>query len=123
MEKKRILIIDDETAFMEMVKLNLEETGRFLLRCENNPNEAIQAALSFFPDLILLDVIMPDLEGPDVLARFRDEPLLRNIPIIFLTATIRKDEIRDGGGLIGGHVFIAKPCSVTELISAIDSLL
>jgi len=123
MDRKKILIIDDESAFAEMVKLNLEESGRFLVQCESNPHDAVQSALSFFPDLILLDVIMPDIEGPDVVAKFRDEPLLRNIPIIFLTATIRKDEILDGGGLIGGHVFIAKPCSVNELISAINSQL
>lgn len=123
MNKTKILIIDDESLFTEMVKLNLEETGRFEVKIENDPRLAIQSALSFLPDLILLDIIMPDIEGPDVMAMFREEPLLRNVPIIFLTATIRKDEAQEGDGLIGGHLFLAKPCSVEDLISAIESQL
>ena len=121
MEKKKILIIDDEASFTEMVRLNLEETGRFAVRIENNPYNAVQSALAFLPDLILLDIIMPDIEGPDIVVLFREEPLLHNIPIIFLTATVRKDETAQDGGLIGGHVFIAKPCAVNDLLYAIDS--
>ena len=121
MEKKKILIVDDEVAFTEMVKLNLEATGRFFVKIENDPKMATQLALSFFPDLILLDIIMPDIEGPDVVALLREEPVLRDIPIIFLTATIRKNEAKEYAGLIGGHSFLAKPCSVDELILAIDS--
>lgn len=119
--KKKILIIDDEIAFTEMVKLNLEESGNFIVKIENDSSQALQAALLFFPDLILLDVIMPDIEGPDVVAMFRQEPLLRNVPVIYLTATIRKDEARAWDGSEGGSVFLAKPCSVQELITAINA--
>ncbi len=121
--KKKILIIDDEIAFTEMVKLNLEESGNFIVKIENDSSQALQAALLFFPDLILLDVIMPDIEGPDVVAMFRQEPLLRNVPVIYLTATIRKDEARAWDESEGGSVFLAKPCSVHELITAINAQL
>lgn len=120
MDKKKILVIDDEPSFTEMLKLNLEETGRFFVKCVNDPHQALETALLFLPDLILLDVIMPDIEGPDVLSMLKEEPLLRNIPIIFLTATVRKDEASEDDGLIGGHLFLAKPCSLSELINAID---
>jgi DNA-binding response OmpR family regulator len=123
MEKNKILIIDDEVAFTEMVKLNLVETGRFTVQIENDPQMAVATALEFMPDVILLDIIMPDLEGPDVMSMVRAEPLLKNTPIVFLTATVRRDETVEGDGLIGGHVFLAKPCTVDELINVIDSLL
>lgn len=121
MEKKKILIIDDEESFTEVLKLNLEETGDFYVQIENKPRHAVETALLFLPDLILLDVIMPDIEGPDVLSILREESLLQNIPIIFLTATIRRDEAKEQDGLIGGHLFLAKPCSVDELIFVINS--
>ena len=121
MQKKKILIVDDEVAFTEMVKLNLEATERFIVKIENDPKLTVETTLSFIPDVILLDVIMPDLEGPDVVAMLRKEPLLRNIPVIFLTATIRKTEAQGENGIIGGRLFLAKPCSVDELITAIDS--
>lgn len=123
MNQKNILIIDDEANFTEMVKLNLEETGRFIVKIENNPVRALQTAMAFLPDLVLLDIVMPDFEGPDVIAMFRQEPVLRNIPIIFLTATIRKDEA-DGNDIFAGrYVFLAKPCPVDDLINAIDQQL
>ncbi|MEW5894527.1 MAG: response regulator [Candidatus Omnitrophota bacterium] len=121
MNKKTVLIIDDEVAFTEMVKLNLEASGRFIVKIENNPHLTVSTALSCLPDVILLDVVMPDIEGPDVIGMFRKEPLLCDIPIIFLTATIRKTEAQGDDGVIGGHLFLAKPCSVDELIQAIDS--
>ncbi len=117
---KKVLIIDDEVAFTEMVKLNLEETGRFHVKIENDPRAAVTSALKFLPHIILLDVIMPEMEGPDILEAFRHEPLLRDVPIIFLTATVRKTEVKEQAGTIGGHMFLAKPCSVEELITTID---
>ena len=66
MEKKRILIIDDEAGFTRMVKLNLEKTGQFEVREENKATYALAAAREFKPDLIILDVIMPTMDGGDV---------------------------------------------------------
>ncbi len=121
--KYRILIVDDEPGFTEMVKLNLETTGRFLVKAENHGTNAVTAALEFGPDLILLDVIMPDVEGPDVCCQLKNDPRLTNVPIIFLTATIRKEEIDTPQGLIAGHSFLAKPSTPSELISCIEDRL
>jgi len=120
---KKILIIDDEIAFTEMVKLNLEESGRFHVRIENDSRQALQTAQEFSPDLILLDIIMPDIEGPDVAALFREDDQLSKIPIIYLTVTIRQDEAGEWDQSHGRSVFLAKPCSVDDLISAIDMYL
>ncbi len=66
MKKKKILVVDDERGFTKMVKLNLEANGNYDVKIQNNPLEALQTAVEFKPDVILLDVIMPDMEGPDV---------------------------------------------------------
>ena len=83
-EKKKILLVDDESSFTELLKLNLEETGRFFVKTENNPRHVLETALLFLPDLILLDIIMPDIEGPDILSIFKEEPLLKNTPVILI---------------------------------------
>jgi len=119
-EPKRILIVDDEVGFTEMVKLNLEDTGRFLVRIENDSTQAFETALGYRPHLILLDIIMPEMEGPDVLVELRSNEQTSKIPIIFLTATVRKSEVNEKRGFISGYPFLAKPCTVKELISTID---
>src|SRR6185503_7898156 len=87
-EKKRVLVIDDEASFARMVKLNLEKTGEFEVRVENKANYAVSTAREFRPDLILLDVIMPAMDGGDVSNQIKRDRTLRDIPLIFLTATV-----------------------------------
>src|SRR4026207_408556 len=83
-EKKRILIIDDEVSFARMVKINLEKTGMFEVRVENRAAAALPAAREFRPDLVLLDVIMPTMDGGDVAKQIKRDRTLRGTPIIFL---------------------------------------
>jgi len=119
--KKKILIIDDEPGFTEMVKLNLEATGNYLVKVENRGVRALQSALAYHPDLILLDIIMPDSEGPDICYQLQNHNSLQNTPIVFLTATIRKDEVASQNGNVGGHAFLAKPSNLKELIDCIEN--
>ena len=118
-EKKRILIVDDEKGFTSMLQLNLESMGEYEVRVENRPEHALQTALQFLPHIILLDVIMPNVEGPDVANIFHTSKELKEVPIIFLTATITKDEVDAQSGRIGGHCFVAKPSSLSDLTSSI----
>ena len=120
MEKKRVLIIDDEPGFTRMVKLNLEKTGFFEVREENKATYAIAAAREFKPDLILLDVIMPTMDGGDVAAHIKNDRLLKDVPIVFLTATVSRSEAGDVGLNSGGELFLAKPVSVESLIKCIN---
>jgi CheY-like chemotaxis protein len=121
MEKKRILIVDDEQSFTAMLKLNLESSGGYIVSVVNDSLQAIQTALNFQPALILLDIIMPDMEGPDVASEIQQNQTLQRIPIIFLTATVTKEEVDRENGLIGGHPFVAKPSNLTELIESIET--
>jgi len=82
--------------------------------------QAIAAACEFEPDLILLDVIMPDADGGEVAARLRAHEKLRNVPIVFLTAAVSKQELHGPSGLIGGRVFVAKPVNKRELLEVIE---
>lgn len=117
---KRILVVDDEAAITRLIKLNLEAAGGYLVFTENKASHAIDAARSFKPDLALLDIMMPEALGTDIAAQLQDDPRLRHIKIIFLTAIARKSET-DAGHPVGGQIIIAKPATVEELRTAIES--
>jgi len=119
----RILAVDDEPAITRMVKLNLERTGNYEVRTENLGSQAVAAAREFHPDLILLDVMMPDMEGDEVAARLREEPGLSDTKIIFMTAIVTRDDTEAMGSNIGGNEFLAKPVRTEELIAAIERVL
>lgn len=118
--KKRILIIDDETVTTRLIRLNLERTGNYEVREENDSVHALATAQEFQPDLVLLDVVMPELDGSDVVARLKTDAKLKNVPVVFLTATVRKSEVDAHGGIIGGFSFLGKPVSAAELIACVD---
>lgn len=118
--RKRILVVDDEPDMTLMIRLNLQKTGRFDVWEENEATRALSSARQVRPDLILLDVMMPDMDGGDVLIQLKDDPNLSKVPVIFLTATVLKEEIKSKGGTIGGHPFIPKPFQMKTLIDAID---
>jgi DNA-binding response OmpR family regulator len=119
-DKKRILIIDDEVSFTRMVKLNLEKTGAFDVRAENVASCAVPAARDFKPDLILLDVVMPTMDGGDIHAHIKRDRHLRDVPVIFLTATVSRREAGPAGMTSGGNLFLAKPISVEDLVKCIN---
>jgi CheY-like chemotaxis protein len=118
--QKNLLIVDDEPSFTRMVKRTLELTGRYRVRTENRGEAAIEAAREMHPDLILLDVMMPDVDGPEVAARLRDDPGLRHIPVVFLTAIVTKEETSATGSEIAGNPFLAKPVGTEDLIACIE---
>ena len=123
MSLKRLLLIDDEEPFTRLLKLNLEETGRFTVRVETDGRKALEAAHEFEPDLILLDVIMPEADGGEIAATMRADPKLKRVPIVFLTAAVSRQELEGPSGVIGGRLFVAKPVNKQALVQLIDSQL
>lgn len=121
--KRRILVVDDEPALTRMVKLNLERTGDFEVRTENMGSRALQAAREFKPDLIFLDVMMPDMGGDEVATQLKEDPELSQTRFVFMTAIVTKEETGATGSSIGGNVFLAKPVKTDELIATIDRVL
>ena len=120
MRKKRILIVDDEVALTRLMQIALEQGGKYEVRAENDSTEVIAAAIEFKPDIIVLDLIMPDQDGGDVAETLRIHPELKEIPIVFLSASVRKSEIDAHGGFLGGFPFLAKPTSATEISAFIE---
>src|SRR5712664_1150957 len=95
-EKRRILIVDNDPNTTHLVKVLLERTGRYLVLEENDASKAHQNARNFRPDLILLDVVMPETDGGEVAARVEADPELHNTPIVFLTALVTRAEAKSG---------------------------
>ena len=115
-EKKRILAVDDRASNTRLVKLYLERTNDYVVREENTATAALAAAVEFQPHLILMDVMMPDMDGGALAARFRANPQFKGVPIVFLTSAVTQSEIDAGGGLVGGFPFLAKPVVLAELV-------
>ena len=120
MEKKRILVIDDEKDLTELIKLNLEQTGKYEVKTENDGALGPEVAKAFKPDLILLDILMPDADGCEIGYQLENDEDTKNIPIVFLTAVVNEKEVRKSGGVMGGHPFIAKPVDTEKLIEVIE---
>ncbi len=123
MEKRKILVVDDEIGFANMVKLNLEATGNFEVQVETKGAAAAAAAKAFLPDLVFLDIIMPDISGSDVFAQFKEDLYLKTVPVVFLTAIVSSQEVSSNAGFIGGRPFLAKPVTTAQLVDCINKIL
>ena len=121
MMRRKVLLVDDDPAFTRLVKLNLEATGRYEVCEDNNPATALMMAHAFHPDVILLDIVMPEIDGGDLRAMFREDPALRNTPTVFLTALVDKHEVDRHQGHFADGDFLAKPVSPDELMDCIEA--
>jgi len=117
---KKILVVDDEKDLLEVLKVKLESVGYEVLTAENG-RDAIAKAKTQKPDLITLDIIMPDLDGAEVAEVLKHDPATKDIPIIFLTCLITKNE--EEKHVKGGRYFMAKPYESDELLRAISKYL
>ena len=115
MKPKHILIVDDEVGFTRLLKLNLERLGQHTVTIVNRPHEALAVARKDKPDLILLDVIMPGVDGTKLAENFKADPILWDVPIVFLTATVSQAESAHKGLQRGGFIFLSKPVELADL--------
>ncbi|TVQ67383.1 MAG: DNA-binding response regulator [Balneolaceae bacterium] len=119
--KKTILVVDDEKDLLDLIEYNLKKEGYLVLKAENG-EDGIALARDERPSLVLLDIMMPEVDGIEVCRRMRKDKELKLIPIIFLTA--RSDEKTEIEGLdIGADDFITKPISTSKLISRINAVM
>jgi two-component system OmpR family response regulator len=118
-EGARILVVDDEPNITDLLSTALRYTG-FTVAVAGNGRQALSQATTFLPELILLDVMLPDLDGFEVCRRLRDDGV--TVPVLFLTA---KDATEDkvGGLAIGGDDYVTKPFSLEEVIARIRAVL
>ncbi len=119
--KKRILCIEDEAAIRSMIRFSLEREG-FTVQEAADARTARDMAADQSPDLMLVDWMLPDLSGPELIRRFRSDPLTRDIPIIMLTAKSEEDDMIHGLDA-GADDYLIKPVSLKALSARIKALL
>lgn len=120
-ELKRILYVEDEPDIQAVAKIALEAVGGFELKVFSSGEEALANAVSYAPDLLLLDVMMPGMDGPTTLKALKELPELANTPAIFMTAKVQPAEVAEYKAL-GALDVIAKPfdpMTLSENIKAI----
>jgi DNA-binding response OmpR family regulator len=118
---KRVLIVDDEVNIVISLEFLLEQAG-YHVRVANNGEEGLEKIATFEPDLVLLDVMMPRMNGFEVCRRVRENPAWQDIKIIMLTAKGREVEITKGLAL-GANAYITKPFSTKELLAQVRQIL
>ena len=118
MAMKKILVVDDDPVILKLLEQHLTYAGYEVLIGKNGC-EAVAAAKEKHPNLILLDVSMPDMDGGEVAQELRGNPATKNIPIIFLTGILSKEEERAAGNVIAGNIFIAKPYEREKLLALV----
>lgn len=120
-EKYKVLIVDDEEDLLDMVSYNLKKEG-FKVYTAQNGKEGLQLAIDVFPDLILLDVMMPEMDGIEACMEIRSQPNLEGVVIAFLTAR-GEDYSQIAGFDSGADDYITKPIKPRVLVSRIKALL
>ena len=122
--KRRILIVDDDVPLTHMMKFNLEVTGAYEVRVVNHASDALAAVQSFQPEVILLDYIMPHLNGGDIYQRLQGDPEFQHIPVIMVTALVSNQEKKtEAPSNENGPLMIAKPVRFDKLRQHIDDCL
>jgi DNA-binding response OmpR family regulator len=118
MRRPKILIVDDEPELVRPLALML--TARFEVRSIYDATQALQAAVEFKPDLVLLDWVMPKMTGGDVAQQIRADSRVCDTRILFLSSIMMR---RDGFGEMAGFPAVAKPIGFSELVEAIENQL
>ena len=117
--KSRVLIVDDTSRFARSAQLFLEQTGNYFACALNDPRRALETARSFKPDLVLVDLIMPQADGLEVATQLEADWALHEVPIVFVTALITPEEAR-AGRRIDGHRIVAKPVRSSDLLRIVE---
>ena len=121
--KKRILILDDEMHFVDVMKMMLQMTGQYEVRTTVRSPTFLQVALDYRPDLILLDCMMPAMDGGEIAAQIQADPVLKDTPFMFLTATADKVETKASPCYEGEQTFLPKAMDLDALVKHIEAKL
>ena len=118
--KKNILIVDDEKDILDSLSVFLRRNGYGVFMATTG-KEGLKLAKKETPNLIILDLMLPDIDGSDVAVELLKTPDTRDIPIIFLTSIVTKSEQEEAGELIANRCIVAKPCSSEEILGLVKN--
>ncbi len=122
-EGKKILVVDDERDLCRILSNVLTSEGGYQVLTAHDGETGMMAAIRERPDLILLDIIMPGMSGGEMAEELQDNPVTASIPIIFMSALITENEVRNIGHHTGGRMIFAKPLVMGELFKHIKTVL
>ena len=122
-KKIKVLMIDDNRDLCQVIKDFLERTGRFEVPIFTEASSGISYAKAKKPDVILMDLMMPEMDGTQAAEELLEDDSTSEIPIIFITAAIKRAEVENNLGYIHGRPIIAKPVMPGEIIKRIESVL
>jgi DNA-binding response OmpR family regulator len=117
----RVLIVDDDKVIQQLLEVNLELEGYEVAKASNG-EEALAMVHDFAPDLVLLDVMMPKLDGREVCRRIKSDPATGGIPVIFLSARAQDMDVTSGLEL-GASAYITKPFDPVDLLETVSKVL
>ena len=122
MDTKKILIVDDERDTLSVLEKMLVSKGYSVVTADNG-NDAVILAKSERPNLIILDILMPGMDGPEIAMRLKENSKTTDIPVMFLTCLYAKAEEAEAGHMVGSEIIFAKPYDAEELVSTIEKLI
>ena len=121
--KKRVLVVEDQSAVCDLVSEMVQSHPRCVsVGTASDGLSAIELALRLKPDILVLDVIMPGVDGGELASRIKADSLLKEVPVIFLTATVSKREAAEGV-FTGGYLFLPKPVGLKNLVECMENVL
>jgi DNA-binding response OmpR family regulator len=123
MSKRRVLVVDDDVNLSRLAGMILENSGKYEVMILNQSARALAAAIQFQAEVMLLDVDMPGLSGGDLAREAALDSRLRDVPILFLTGLVRREETLNGPIESGGRQFLAKPVDPAQLLAAVGALI
>ena len=115
----RVLIVDNNPEFTRRASLLLQHTHHYIVCEENDPDRALETARSFKPDLVIVDLVMPQVDGLEVAMQLEADWALHAVPIVFVTTLITPEEALDGRR-INGHRVVPKPTHGFDLIRVVE---
>lgn len=121
-DKKKILIVDDEKDVLFMLEKSLTAEKYSFIKADKG-GDALVLAKSEHPDLIILNLEMPDMYGGDITRMLKDDPETKDIPVMFLNGMFPKQEEEKVGHIVAGHVLFTKPYDSEELVGMIEKLI
>lgn len=121
--KTKILVVDDDAGICEFVKLTLEKTRKYDVIVSTSGSEGLKLAELHQPNLVLLDIMMPEMSGAEVAEKLVKNEKTCDIPIAFITGLLTKEDVEKRQGFIHGFLFISKPVTPRELVEEVESVL
>lgn len=118
---RKILVVDDDPYILMSLEFLMKKSG-YQVMIARNGQEALDAVHSFMPDLVLLDIMMPDVDGYAICRYIKSEPRLKGIHVVFVSAKTRDADIEKGIQL-GASLYVSKPFSTRELMRQVNELL